>query len=675
MKNNQSISTLILITSAIFTTFIFSIVDFKNDNVSSPKFGRFLAGISIGQKHEVNLCPILKTDSSNFSSQVNPTGNPIGGGICYTRIIRQNQADYVVTDKAALLTALAQATTGQTVFIPGNITINLNGSKNIAIPSGVTLASDRGFNGSEGALLTSTDLWPENEMSALFVTGGVGVRITGLRMQGPNPDVWDHETARGFANAIRSLHANLEVDNCELYAWDKWAVWLFIQNGAYIHHNDIHHITRAGYGYGIWAGGSGSETNASCIVEANVLDACRTCFDSSAHANSEEIRYNVIMRRQFYKNISRHSHSQSATNSLNIYGGKNTRMHHNLFFSGQQHFTFPIPDLSTDFVEVDHNWFVRSENNASAPYGVMGQYNADQETYSNMSSHDNWFDGTNRNEPIANFTQNALSGTAPLTVNFDASPSYDRDGGQIMKYTWSFGDGDYDGNQANGKTVSHTFTQPGQYSVKLVASNAYGVPSNSFIKQITVLPNNSQGKYVLSAWVKDSYPGTLTGRYKKQVILDSTSSNPIVVWENDVAGNQGWEHIVVPLDQYVTTNSQHRISVRMVSPNGVTNPAQEIVEIFVWIDDVWISNSSIWNTSFEDNVYPPWNQAFNIPTGSPTGVSSACNGEEARSGDRSYRFRIPLGATGVLPNTWGEVYQYVTFKPVVGVVTQDTKVD
>jgi PKD repeat protein len=64
--------------------------------------------------------------------------------------------------------------------------------------------------------------------------------------------------------------------------------------------------------------------------------------------------------------------------------------------------------------------------------------------------------------PIAHIAQSPSSGAAPLTVVFDGSESTDADG-SIASYSWSFGDG----ATATGKTVEHTFTSAGSYTVRL----------------------------------------------------------------------------------------------------------------------------------------------------------------------------------------------------------------
>ncbi|RLG56894.1 MAG: hypothetical protein DRN83_03065 [Hadesarchaea archaeon] len=61
------------------------------------------------------------------------------------------------------------------------------------------------------------------------------------------------------------------------------------------------------------------------------------------------------------------------------------------------------------------------------------------------------------------------TGTAPLTVEFDASGSYDPDGA-IVSYSWDFGDG----TTGSGVTVSHTYTA-GTYTATLTVTDTDGL--------------------------------------------------------------------------------------------------------------------------------------------------------------------------------------------------------
>lgn len=68
--------------------------------------------------------------------------------------------------------------------------------------------------------------------------------------------------------------------------------------------------------------------------------------------------------------------------------------------------------------------------------------------------------------PRAAFTRQPASGTAPLTVSFDASAST----GEIVAYTWDFDDG----ATGSGETTEHTFTSAGTYNVRLTVRDDEG---------------------------------------------------------------------------------------------------------------------------------------------------------------------------------------------------------
>ncbi len=77
--------------------------------------------------------------------------------------------------------------------------------------------------------------------------------------------------------------------------------------------------------------------------------------------------------------------------------------------------------------------------------------------------------------PVAGFTYHPEEGLYPLEVEFDASPSYDRDG-YIVKYKWNFGDGE----EAEGIKVKHTFKKKGEYIVTLEVTDNEGYKSSAF---------------------------------------------------------------------------------------------------------------------------------------------------------------------------------------------------
>ncbi|WP_378177115.1 cellulase family glycosylhydrolase [Aquimarina sp. SS2-1] len=87
--------------------------------------------------------------------------------------------------------------------------------------------------------------------------------------------------------------------------------------------------------------------------------------------------------------------------------------------------------------------------------------------------------GTGNRPPVARFTSNITSGDAPLTVSFDASTSSDPDGDNLT-FSWNFGDG----TTATGESISHLFTDVGEYQVILTVSD--GTLSDTETLTITV---------------------------------------------------------------------------------------------------------------------------------------------------------------------------------------------
>ena len=87
--------------------------------------------------------------------------------------------------------------------------------------------------------------------------------------------------------------------------------------------------------------------------------------------------------------------------------------------------------------------------------------------------------------PIATFTATPPTGTAPLSVFFDATGSLDVDG-TIVSYAWDFGDG----NTSTGDTTSNVFTAEGTYNVRLIVTDD-SAASDTFVVSVIVSPADS----------------------------------------------------------------------------------------------------------------------------------------------------------------------------------------
>jgi hypothetical protein len=222
-----------------------------------------------------------------YGAEINLTGDPLGGGVGYSRILSPTEATVTVASAGELLSALENASAGDVIYVDDEAEIDLTDQEAIAIPGGVTLASGRGRDGSLGALLTC-----DSFAYPLFRVQGESARVTGLRMRGPNPDMLDHDyDLVPHSGALSSSHPSLEVDNCELWAWGTNAVSL--GSGAldaYVHHNYIHHTRRAGLGYGVVL------NQAEALIEGNWFDACRHHIAATGRVGtSYEAAYNLVL--------------------------------------------------------------------------------------------------------------------------------------------------------------------------------------------------------------------------------------------------------------------------------------------------------------------------------------------------------------------------------------------
>jgi len=79
--------------------------------------------------------------------------------------------------------------------------------------------------------------------------------------------------------------------------------------------------------------------------------------------------------------------------------------------------------------------------------------------------------------PVANFTGNPTSGTAPLTVAFT-----DTSTGSPTSWSWTFGDG----GTSTAQSPSHVYNTVNSYTVSLTATNAQGSDSETKSNYITV---------------------------------------------------------------------------------------------------------------------------------------------------------------------------------------------
>ena len=126
-----------------------------------------------------------------------------------------------------------------------------------------------------------------------------------------------------------------------------------------------------------------------------------------------------------------------------------------------------------------------TEQNPSHAYTTAGTFTAivsvDDGTSTDSDSEViSVISGDDDQPPTAIATASPLSGTAPLTVNFDGGGS--TDDGTIVSYYWDFGDG----SSENGITVNHTYSTPGTFVAVLTVTDDASQSDDSEVLDINV---------------------------------------------------------------------------------------------------------------------------------------------------------------------------------------------
>ena len=301
---------------------------------------------------------------------------PIGGGEAYVNII--TSGDYTVEDLDDLIKALSKSKIGDVVFIPGETEIDLTSRILIdqiilEVPEGVTLAGNRGYKGSKGALVRSDVL----NTPVMISAAGPNVRITGLRIQGPNSKRYSdhHRRAFGFggkgkeyyykfpnSRGIQTEFSHLEVDNCDISSFSHAGIYLIKGNDHNIHHNFIHHCQYMGLGYGICL------KTSSSIIEYNLFNLNRHSIAGAglpgcSYVSRHNVQGDVSSSHCFdmHGGIDRGDGTTIAGTSIEIYN--------NSFWSIER--SVSIRGIPQKKCEIHHNWF---RSHRSITQAVKGSY-------------------------------------------------------------------------------------------------------------------------------------------------------------------------------------------------------------------------------------------------------------------------------------------------------------
>ncbi|MFB6374281.1 MAG: right-handed parallel beta-helix repeat-containing protein [Bradymonadaceae bacterium] len=260
-----------------------------------------------------------------------------------------NPTGIVVKTYSEFVDAIDGAGRGDVIYVDGDVEIDMQGADDLRIPEGVTLASDRGCNGSDGGLLYTT-----NHPWSLFRTDG-DVTIHGIRIRGPRTD-WVPSAGSGsdkIGAGVMIEGKGVEIANSELSGFSHFAIQT--EYDSHIHHNHIHHNPMKGIGYGVSANGGHP------IIEFNKMNHNRHSVAASGDSSSYTVRYNIVGPNSISHIFDQHKP-----------GGVTTKVHHNTVKAVEQDDdpkntpTLTIRGVPSDVASVHHNWIYNIDRRVTA---------------------------------------------------------------------------------------------------------------------------------------------------------------------------------------------------------------------------------------------------------------------------------------------------------------------
>ena len=190
----------------------------------------------------------------------------------------------------------AVGTAGTTVRVENGVQLDLSRYENISVAEGVTIAGGRTARSAGPRLYTTT------RPRRLLLIQGDHVRITGLRIQGPDMGVADEDGGPASAVYVSSRN-DVEIDHNEISGWKNAAVgvnddanrisYATSPETVQIHDNFIHHNQRYGsFGYGVVIG-----NGAYARIDRNVFDYNRHAIAADGSDNSGYRAYeNLVLK-------------------------------------------------------------------------------------------------------------------------------------------------------------------------------------------------------------------------------------------------------------------------------------------------------------------------------------------------------------------------------------------
>lgn len=277
--------------------------------------------------------------------------------------------------------------------------------------------------------------------------------------------------------------------------------------------------------------------------------------------------------------------------------------------------------------------------------------------------------------PVANVTATPVSGTAPLTVNFDGSQSTDSDG-TIVSYAWAFGDG----GTSTAVSPTHTYSAGGTFAAKLTVTDSQGLTGSKAVTITVQAPVSQPPNAVATA-------STLTGTAPLAVNFtgsNSTDSDGTIASYQWAFGDGGTSTSANPQHTYTAAGS-YTATLTVTDNSGLTgSDALNIVvssgggsymyvgSIDMRVASLLITDQCIATVTIRDSS----NQAVSgaTVTGAWTGIAGGTvSGTTSSSGVATLSSKTVLLANGTCKFTVNNVAKTgVTYKSSANVETSDS---
>jgi len=303
---------------------------------------------------------------TQYGAECNPTGSPIGGGKGYARIA--TSGDYEVGTLAELddvLTKVAAMSPAQrngvVIYVKPQAQINLAGRNSFRVPSGATLAGNRGWNDSPGPLFFTDE--PLTGYALFFVESGA--RMTGLRIRGDAdpfsklfgmwpesywpPDYFTTEGRTKPSVVAAACTDDSVVDNCEISCFQT--ALSVAGADVHIHHNYLHDVHA--YPIVVQRGAPYS------LIEGNIID-----WAWHGVATADDMMASFVLRYNIFREAAPNLWGQGISGQFAVdHHGRGGWfvVHHNTFLHLDR--TKGVPNRSValtppwDIARIHNNWF------------------------------------------------------------------------------------------------------------------------------------------------------------------------------------------------------------------------------------------------------------------------------------------------------------------------------